>query len=143
MIEPEEGFDRLVQILNRLEIPFMAGGSLASSIHGVFRSTNDIDLVVDMRPEQAASLIRELSNEFYGDQETIEEALTRGRSFNLVHYASTYKFDLFPLETDPYYQTQFHRRRRRTLRAFSNRASGGTARLPIATVGFSSEKPPR
>jgi hypothetical protein len=34
-------------MLERLGIPYLAAGSLASSVHGEPRSTNDVDLVVD------------------------------------------------------------------------------------------------
>jgi hypothetical protein len=35
----------LLQILMELEIRFYAGGSVASSIHGIARYTQDLDLV--------------------------------------------------------------------------------------------------
>jgi len=42
------GFEGLLEVFNRLEIPYMIGGSMASCIHGIPRSTNDIDLVADI-----------------------------------------------------------------------------------------------
>jgi hypothetical protein len=41
----------------------------------------------------------------------IRDCLRTGRPFNLIHHTSSYKFDIFPLSRDPYYQVQFERRR--------------------------------
>jgi hypothetical protein len=40
----------------------------------------------------------------------IRVALEQGRPFNLVHYTSTFKFDIFPALPDPYHQSQLRRR---------------------------------
>ncbi len=110
MITPAQGFRRLLQALDFLKIPYMVGGSVASSIHGMVRSTRDVDLVAEIRLEQVAPLATELKSEFYSDQETMRDAIRRGRMFNLIHYESSYKFDIFPLTRDPYQQAQFARR---------------------------------
>jgi hypothetical protein len=41
----------VTQTLERLGILYAVGGSLASSVHGVMRSTLDVDIVADMRLE--------------------------------------------------------------------------------------------
>ena len=112
MTAPAAGFQRLLEALHGLRIPYMVGGSLATSIHGIPRSTNDIDLVVDLQPPQVEPLIAELRSEFYlGPKEAIEQALEAGRMFNLIHFASSYKFDFYPLRREPYHQAAFARRR--------------------------------
>ena len=111
MQTPASGFKRILETLDRLEIPYMVGGSAASSLHGIARPTMDIDLVVNLRADQVEEFAAELKADFYADPEMMREALARGRSFNLIHYASSFKFDLFPLQADEYSQTQFRRRR--------------------------------
>lgn len=49
----------------------MVGGSLASSVHGFFRSTNDIDLVAAIEAEHAGLFASRLAVSFYVDAETI------------------------------------------------------------------------
>lgn len=100
----------LVEVLDGGAIPYMIGGSLASGVYGVLRSTMDVGLVADLRPEQAAYLAERLCGEFYADPDLMREALQAGRPFNVIHFASSYKFDIFPLSRDPYQQTQFARR---------------------------------
>ncbi len=128
MTSPETGFKLLVDALDKLRVPFLVGGSLASSIHGIVRATVDIDLVADLPPSQVEPLVKELGAEFYADAAMIRESLKTGRAFNLIHYASSYKFDIFPLSPDPYYQQQFQRRRLEETVQF-----GRELKLPIAT----------
>ena len=91
----------------------MAGGSLASSVHGIPRSTNDIDLVADVKEHHLEGLYRSLQQEFYVDPpEILQQALWNKRMFNLIHFASSYKFDIYPLGSDAYSQAAFARRAR-------------------------------
>jgi hypothetical protein len=107
---PDIGLSRLLQVLEGLGIQIMIGGSLASSMYGIVRATRDIDMIAEVRPEHIQTLVRELEAEFYADAQQIRDALAAGRAFNLIHYASSYKFDVFPLRTDAYSQEQFRRR---------------------------------
>jgi hypothetical protein len=56
-------------------------------------------------------------------------ALESGRSFNLIHFASSYKFDVFPLSSDPFQQEQFSRREIREVAL-----DGETLAVPVATA---------
>jgi hypothetical protein len=59
-----------------------------------------------------------LEPDFYADAEVIREAFAASRPFNVIHYASTYKFDFLPLANDEYSQTEFGRRRFVETRSF-------------------------
>ncbi len=109
MTDPEVGFPRLLEGLDRLEIAYMVTGSAASSSYGVWRATNDIDLVADISREQAGHFVAEFQGDFYVAAE-IADALTHGRSFNLIHLSSFFKFDVFPLQQDKLHRVQFARR---------------------------------
>ncbi len=110
LLDPEAGFLRLLAGLDRLEIRYMVTGSAASSSYGVWRATNDIDVVVDLRQEQVGDFVSEFESSFYIAREQVEQAVRLGRSFNLIHLGSFYKFDLFPLRADRLHQRQFARR---------------------------------
>ena len=129
MSDPGEALNRLLEALGRCAIPYLIGGSLASGIYGVYRMSLDVDLVADIHPGQIARLTSELGDRFYADSEIIRDALTRGRSFNVIHFASGYKFDIFPLSSDEYQQTQFSRR------VVKDIVLGGeTLAVPVATA---------
>ena len=90
-----EGVLEVVDLLEELEIPYHVGGSLASSVHGVPRQTNDLDLVVDLTQAMAAILVLRLRDRFYIDGEMIRRAIRRRGSFNLIHLATGFKIDVF------------------------------------------------
>lgn len=48
---------RVIETLNRQQVRYVVAGGLAAIMHGVPRVTGDIDLIVDLRPEEAAKAI--------------------------------------------------------------------------------------
>jgi hypothetical protein len=111
IVFPGDGFERLLEVFDRLEIPYMIGGSGASSVHGLVRTTGDLDIVAKIAVEDIPSIVTELHEDFYIDEQQMHAALEHSRSFNVIHLRSSYKFDIFPLTTDRYQQIQFGRRR--------------------------------
>ena len=67
--------------------------------------------MVQINRDTAEALVDELENEFFIDLDQVLLAIERGRSFNVIHLQSTFKFDLFPLTSDAYQQAQFAKRR--------------------------------
>ena len=127
----ESGFERLLEILDSLSIPYMVGGSLAAAVHGIPRSTQDVDCVAAVKPEHAGSLVEKLKAEFYIDPpEALRQSIRAGRMFNLIHLATGFKFDIYPLPEDPYQQTAFSRR------ALAELGTGvtGAARFYVASA---------
>ena len=111
IVFPGDGFERLLELFDRLEIPYMIGGSDASSVHGLVRTTGDLDIVAKIAVEDIPSIVTELHEDFYVDEQQMRAALEHSRWFNVIHLRSSYKFDIFPLTTDLYQQIQFGRRR--------------------------------
>jgi hypothetical protein len=85
--------------------------------------------VSDFGHGQIARFIEELGGEFYADAGMMRDALETGRPFNLIHFASSYKFDIFPLTSDAFQQTQFSRREIGDV-VIGNR----TLAMPVATA---------
>jgi hypothetical protein len=96
--------------LDHLGIPWIVGGSLASSIHGVPRATQDIDLVAEMRRAHAKPLASALEAEFYVDEDAVLDAVLRRASFNLVHLDTMTKVDVFVPKGDSLSTAQIRRR---------------------------------
>ena len=117
MATPAEALCRLLEILDKMEISYAVGGSRDSSVHGIPRTTADVDLVVDLSLDQINDFASELKADFYVEPDMIRSALARGRAFNLIHFKSAYKFDLFPLRRDEFSRTEFARRRFTLLRS--------------------------
>ena len=101
----------VTQTLERIGIPYAVGGSLASSLHGVMRSTLDVDILADMRLEHIQPMVAALSKEFYADDEMMRDAIEHHSSFNLIHYETAFKVDIFIRKPRAFDQIQLERRR--------------------------------
>ena len=86
---------RVGRTLEGLGVPWLVGGSVASSLQGVPRSTQDVDLVADLRNEHIRQFIEELEPEFYLSEDAIIDAIKRRSCFNIIHFDSTIKIDIF------------------------------------------------
>ena len=100
----------VIEALEALGVPYLIGGSLASAVHGVARATVDTDLVADLRPEHAEPLAQALCDAFYVDAESIQDAIHRRSSFNVIHLETMFKVDVFVRKRRPFDQAQFERR---------------------------------
>lgn len=96
MTQLERAFLDLTRYLDQLNLSYVVGGSFASSTFGIPRSTLDVDLVVDLTPEQAFQLAWIAAPDFAADPDHARQAVAANRSFNLLHMAAVYKFDIFP-----------------------------------------------
>jgi len=101
---------KVVKVFEKLGIAYHIGGSLASSAFGVARSTLDVDIVADIKPEQASAVSENLREEFYVDSEMILNAIQKQSCFNLIHLETLFKVDIFPLKNHPFDQQAFSRR---------------------------------
>ena len=111
-------FSVLLQVARMLEeraISYVLVGSLASSMHGMYRSTADIDILADVKPEQVRPLLEALQESFYVDEHAMREALTQRSSFNVIHLDSVFKVDIFLPKTDEFAWAQLERRQLRRI----------------------------
>lgn len=112
----------VADILNQLEIPYLVGGSVASSLLGEPRSTQDIDLVADLPLEKVDSLIQALQPRFYVSEDAVRDAIRSQGSFNLIDNESLGKVDIFILKDEPFNQAEFQRRQAMIVRQNPERA---------------------
>ena len=108
--EPIQVTLKVITAFDRLGIPYLIGGSLASAVHGIVRATMDADLVAEIKPEQVLSLVASLESEFYIDAEMILDAIQYTSSFNLIHLETMFKVDVFLLKQRPFDLNQMQRR---------------------------------
>src|SRR2546423_15657575 len=102
-------------VLEQQRIAYVLVGSLASSIHGMFRSTADIDIVADVHSEQVIPLLTALQENFYVDEHAVRDAIDRRQRFNAIHFDSVFKVDIFIPKADEFSRKQIERRELRKL----------------------------
>lgn len=110
LTEPIKTTLKVVKAFERLGIPYLVGGSLASAVHGNIRATMDADLVADITPDHIASFVAMLESEFYIDGEMIRDAIQHSSSFNLIHLKTMFKIDVFIQKQRPFDKNQMQRR---------------------------------
>jgi len=93
--ENEEVIERLADVLDSLDVRYAIGGSVASALYGVVRFTRDADISVQPFSLVADRLYDLLKDEFYISREAMEEALKSHGSFNVIHFETAFKIDIF------------------------------------------------
>lgn len=102
----------VAQTLEQIGIPYAVGGSLASSLHGIMRSTLDVGILDNMRFEHISPLVAALSKEFYADEQMMRGAIMHHGSFNLIHYETAFKADIFIRKPRAFDKMQLERRQK-------------------------------
>lgn len=112
--EPIEVTLKVTNIFEKLGVPYLIGGSLASTLYGMVRTTQDSDIVAEMRLEHLKPFVSALQDEFYIDDEMIAESIQRNSSFNIIHRDTMFKVDVFIPRPRPFLQSQLARAQRQT-----------------------------
>lgn len=112
--EPVEVTLKVTDVFEKLGIPYLIGGSLASALYGMVRTTQDSDIVAEMRLEHLQPFVLALQGEFYMDEEMITKAIQRKSSFNIIHRETMFKVDVFIPRPRPFLQSQLARAQRQT-----------------------------
>ena len=119
---PLSVLSQVTTALDQQGIAYVLVGSFASSIHGMYRSTADIDILADIKAEQVGPLFRTLQNSFYLDEHVMADAVAHGRSFNAIHFDSVFKVDIFVSKSDDFAVAQLSRRELRKISSESAEA---------------------
>ncbi len=111
MTEPLLVVAELGAAFDRLAIPYLVGGSLASSMYGIPRSIQVVDLVARMESAQGEALAEALEKTFHVDKAMIAGAIAEHYLFNVIHRRTLYKADVFVAGEDPWIDSELERAR--------------------------------
>jgi hypothetical protein len=96
---PRSLVNTFVSRLEKLEIPYVVTGAVASIIYGEPRLTNDVDLIMMMKMEDIERFVQAFpSTEFYcppAEVLKIEIRRPHRGHFNLIHHATGTKADIY------------------------------------------------
>jgi hypothetical protein len=118
----------LAEVFDSLRIPYVIGGSMASSARGVVRATFDVDVVAAIAAAQSDRLAKELGRDWYAEPEQMRQAIAAHRSFNLIHIPLGNKVDIFPA-TGEFHWSQLRRASRISLPFLDD-----PTKYPVATA---------
>jgi hypothetical protein len=114
MTEPEVYLvlKQLTDALDDLKIDYAIGGSIASSVYGKVRFTQDADITVASFADKAERLYTGLKENFYISKDAMYQAISNRGSFNVIHLTSAFKIDIFVQKDDDFHKRLFLRKRK-------------------------------
>ena len=112
MRDPVEVAIHIGALLDAFGVAWVVGGSIASSVHGEARSTQDVDVVVALSERHVIPFATALGRDYYVDADAMRAAVNDGASFNAVHFASAIKVDFFVAGDDPFEAARLANRQR-------------------------------
>lgn len=92
----------VIRAFGQLGVSYYVGGSVASSVYGMARTTIDVDVVANLRLEHVRLLAAHLQSAYYLDETMMEDAIRRKTSFKMIHEATMLKIDVFIPKGEPY-----------------------------------------
>lgn len=101
----------VVEVFDRLQIPYFVGGSLASSLYGIPRATQDVDVVADIKSDQVIPFVRAVEKLWYVDEHAVRDAVQNRSFFNIIHLETMFKVDIFLCRDDAAARGEMERRR--------------------------------
>lgn len=103
-------FEKLIEVLNKLNIPYMLSGSVAMSLYIVPRATRDFDFIVHLQQKDIDLFTANFEKGYYCDLDAIKDALRTSGMFNIIDHASGFKADFVILKKSRFRQEEFNRR---------------------------------
>lgn len=111
-MEPLDLLMLLVRKLEELQLSYFVTGSMATITYGEPRFTNDIDVVIALKPEDTGRFCAAFPMpDFYVSSGAVADAIRDRRQFNIIHPASGLKVDVIVSKADDF-ETSRHQRAR-------------------------------
>ena len=103
-------FQKITDVLNDCQIPYMLSGSVAMSLYIVPRATRDFDFVVNLEEKNVDQFVSNFQKDYYCDKDAVVNAVKEKGLFNIIDHASGFKADFVVLKNEPFRQEEFNRR---------------------------------
>ena len=107
---PEEALQLVLSHFDECGIQYMIAGSFASNVHGVPRTTQDADVIIEADLDELLGFINMLGSDFYADSDVAKEAFAGNRMMNIIHMPTGFKIDLVLRKERPFSKEEFQRR---------------------------------
>lgn len=101
---------RVIDALDRLNVPYVAVGSFAVNVYTAPRSTKDADFVVQMDRLPINALVAAVGPDFTFDPQMSFESVTLTPRYKIKHREAVFSVEFFGLTDDPHDRARFDRR---------------------------------
>lgn len=107
----QKGLQKIVQIFEEEEIPYMIVGGFALTYYNQFRFTADIDCVIQIYPHHVEKIVKHFPD-WTGFKESFQESIKHGILFNLTDFQTGIRYDFMPYQHSEYNWTAFERKQK-------------------------------
>lgn len=101
---------KITEILNEEKIDYMIVGGFAVSFHNRARTTNDIDLVLQIYPRHVKLILKHFP-EWQGFEDVFMDSVKRGMLFNITDFETGIRYDFMTYRDSDYNWIAFERRK--------------------------------
>lgn len=115
----------MLEALNASGINYIVTGSFATNLYAVPRSTQDVDFVVDAKPEELQLLFSQLPKSICVDSQMRFDTITYAYRYDLVVEGLAFGIEIFLMTDDEHNKERFRRKR-------SGTVQGVKASIPTA-----------
>ena len=92
-------FQKITDVLNESDIPYMLSGSVAMSIYIIPRATRDFDFIIHLEPKNIDRFIHHFQDGYYCDKEA-QDAVKRRSMFNIIDHLHQLNLKSFNLRSN-------------------------------------------
>ena len=96
-----------------LKFEYMLTGSLAMMLYSGYRMTADVDIVIQLKYDDADRIINAFETDYYVPHDRVRDAIAREFMFNMIHQETAFKIDLVIKKSTEFQQTAFDRRQKK------------------------------
>lgn len=96
--------------IERLGIAYMLTGSMAMMRYSVYRFTADVDVVLELKVQDADKIINALEPDYYVPHKTVSRAISTEKMFNVIHQETAFKVDCVLKKSTDFQKRAFERR---------------------------------
>ncbi len=100
---------KIINALNTEKIDYMIVGGFAVSYHNRARTTNDIDLILQIYPHHVKKILKYFPN-WQGFEETFQNNVSNGTMFNITDFETGIRYDFMVFKDTDYQWAAFERR---------------------------------
>jgi hypothetical protein len=139
--ELSQFFSHVVDVLERLNIPYMVAGGFAAIFYGEPRLTIDVDIVTDIKLQHLPAFIQAFPPpDYYLSETAIKDSLRRRFPFNDIQTTTGAKADIVPLPDDMFSRIAFSRRQKMVYNSVGQEAYFISAEDIVAAKLFAFEQ---
>ena len=110
--DQEEVLKDVTRRLEKLGIPYMLTGSMAMICYAMMRMTNDIDLIIEIKTNDAERFINEFEKDYYISPNRVRDSISLKFMFNILHNEKIVKVDCVVRKDDEFQKLAFSNRKK-------------------------------